>query len=345
MEEERIVNFDELGEEEGVYITIPGNIVRSDATITCKFISSFVFSFSGAGKGNNDGKKSDGCRRTYKKLREELGFSYSTISAGLKGNFIKRDGRAYLSVDADAKRYYRVELFFFTDKFKIKHEGVRKLTPAEILIYAYFYTYCRNDKKQNKTKSASIPQIAWELNISKRTTWNAIRTLLRAGLIFRAEEEKGVNGYKYSTYHLNWKLLNRRKRRAKKAEDKPQPENTPEAASDQRADRERWYAERHAKVIAAVEKNVLRAEKCEAYMRANTALNTTEREIARAEVYNLPGLQELKNKRKGLRMQRIKALLSVGLTESDLSPQWQCAQCSDTGWRADGRACDCYFKR
>ena len=80
-------------------------------------------------------------------------------------------------------------------------------------------------------------------------------------------------------------------------------------------------------------------------MRAETALNTTEREIARAEVYNLPGLQELKNRRKGLRMQRIKALLSVGLSEADLSPQWHCAQCSDTGWRADGRACDCYFKR
>ncbi len=111
---------------------------------------------------------------------------------------------------------------------------------------------------------------------------------------------------------------------------------------DARADFERHHAENHARAIEAAEKNVAIARADAAFREAEKAQRKLEIETAKAEVFSPLRLPELQAELEAANAARRAALDRLGISSEDLTPQWTCARCSDTGWLPDGRMCGCY---
>ena len=136
------------------------------------------------------------------------------------------------------------------------------------------------------------------------------------------------------------------------------PENTPVAvaggargyinpaidAVNAKADRERYYALLREKAQTRVDKVLAKANGNVRFKEVGAELSMMEIALAKAEVFDpkkLPSLQEKKN---ALLAERKELLAGMGLHEEDLSLQFTCKKCSDTGFLPSGKACDCYKK-
>lgn len=252
-----------------------------------------------------------------------------------------RSSYTFKKSEVSKKYFLRLPLLFLTSVFRIKGEFPRTLTIAEGFVLSFFYTRCKNKKNPDKTVTASIPEIARYLKLSERTVWSAISVLLRADLIHRAADEKGVNGDKKSTYHLNEYLL-----RLKSSQKKTQGQavsNSSVVAADERAERERYYAVRRQEAETAAERAREGFEKDHPeYVEISRELGTLERESAKAEVFAPATLPEMIKRVRAKRKEKAAFLRRFGLTEQAFQAQYQCPVCSDTGFRPDGVACDCY---
>lgn len=120
--------------------------------------------------------------------------------------------------------------------------------------------------------------------------------------------------------------------------------NAAALAADERAERERFYAERRAKAQAAADRFERRALADPQYKRIAAELSTAERNAAKAEAFGQSDLAELLTIVKDLKERKKAVLAGMGITENDLIPKYFCKKCSDTGFLPDGRACDCYRK-
>jgi len=65
-------------------------------------------------------------------------------------------------------------------------------------------------------------------------------------------------------------------------------------------------------------------------------------ELAKAEIFQPDTLPTLKAKQTELVAERLQILSAMGIEEWQLLPQYECKKCSDSGFMADGKACDCY---
>ena len=105
--------------------------------------------------------------------------------------------------------------------------------------------------------------------------------------------------------------------------------------------REEWYRERRDRAEEVADKNRHQAdEHCGDEMRDVKRLEITlakaesegMTECVKANVFALASARE--------RLER--SLASIGLTENDLKPQYNCKKCNDTGYLPNGKPCDCY---
>ena len=113
-------------------------------------------------------------------------------------------------------------------------------------------------------------------------------------------------------------------------------------AADLRGEREHYYAVLREQAIDRAEQMRKKAEKNADFIKSESELKKCELALARAEAQgsaNIPSLQSTLNE---IKAKRLKALQAVGITEEDLLPKYTCKKCSDTGFMADGRMCDCY---
>ncbi len=114
-------------------------------------------------------------------------------------------------------------------------------------------------------------------------------------------------------------------------------------AANDRADRERFYAQRKQQAQTKADKMMERALRNSEFKQATHKLSRMEFELARAEVDgDSERLKELTRQQEILRDVRARALKAVGLMEEDLLPRWHCQKCSDTGYLPNGMSCDCY---
>ena len=117
---------------------------------------------------------------------------------------------------------------------------------------------------------------------------------------------------------------------------------TVQAAND-RADRERFYAQRKQRAQAQADKALERAMRDSAFKQATHKLKWMQAELARAELNgDNDKLQELTRQQAILYNVRAGALKALGLTEEDLRPRWHCDKCEDSGFLKSGVACSCY---
>ena len=64
--------------------------------------------------------------------------------------------------------------------------------------------------------------------------------------------------------------------------------------------------------------------------------------LAKAEVFEPKSLPALTEKKAALLRERRLLLEKLGIDEAQLSPQFTCVKCSDTGFLPSGVACNCY---
>lgn len=132
-------------------------------------------------------------------------------------------------------------------------------------------------------------------------------------------------------------------------EDKKSAEAVKVQDLEARAERERWYAERRAKAEREAEDVLKVFMQNEEFKRIHKRLNELQGEIGRTEAKAEMGddkavkqLVKLTVEQNRLTLQYRGIIERNGKTEEDLQPKWHCKKCKDTGWKEDGKACDCY---
>lgn len=113
-------------------------------------------------------------------------------------------------------------------------------------------------------------------------------------------------------------------------------------AVNAKSDRERYYALLREKAQSRADKYLAKANGNARFKEITAKLSKMEIALAKAEVFEPVTLPTLTKEKADLLSER-KAILSVlGIDESQLSPQFSCPKCSDTGFLPSGKACNCY---
>lgn len=282
------------------------------------------------------------CTRTYEGFSRDLGISVSSVGRAvgslIKGGAIERKGQSeYITTLNKAGTFLRLENWVNSIKIKVTNkEGEvieRRLTLAERLIFSLIFTHCDNGKKGGNKYTASYKDIHTVLGLSEKTISKAISTLTAAGLVIRAEYERGVNRTHKSIYHINKRLLSRNRAATSFIDE----------AKSEAVSREVWYAQRKQEAEERAERNEKKARTDNRFKAADTELRALASKEAFAELRgDLSELTQIQARRRELEEQRIKALRRLHLTPDDLLPQYHCQICNDTGFTEQGKLCGCY---
>lgn len=305
--------------------------------------------------GNYSGTTlSDGSKETYKHPRkviaERLGISYSSAWRGVEAlksrDFLKiehKDKPEYLFdfSKLNTATFIRCEREFLTNVYEFKDGTSRRLSDLEALVLSYIYTYCNNAKSKDKYIDVTNKELAAYLHASESGISRAVLALMHAGLIHRAEDERG-RGNRKSRYHLD-KSLYRRKKIKKPADVQEPAEPKPATpATLSRTEYEREFADRRHRAEELADNNLRRAMLDTAFKSIETELNSLNVKIAFAEYRAPASLPELNARRVKLEAQRRAALKRLGLSSNDLQPCRLCSKCNDTGYLSTGERCGCY---
>lgn len=292
------------------------------------------------------------CTRTYEAFSRDLGISVSSVGRAvgslIAGGMVERTGQSeYITTLNKAGTFLRLENWVNTIKIKVNNKKgeviERRLTLAERLVFSLIFTHCDNGKKGGNKYVASYKEMRAVLGISEKTISKAINTLIAAGLVIRAEYERGVNRTHKSIYHINNRLLSRNRAATSSLIGGERQAKTPAEAKAEGSERARWYAQRKQEAEERAERNERKARTDNRFKAADTELRTLASKEAYADLRgDLEELTLLQARRRELEEQRIKALRRLHLTPDDLLPQYHCQICNDTGFTKQGRLCGCY---
>lgn len=176
-----------------------------------------IFSFTGEAKGGTQMT----CFRSYKKFTERCSVSRATVGRALKFGrdndiieFSKEVGFSCKIKPTDGL-FNRLPAWVCQDEFEVHKGKKRKLKFSERAIYAYLYTHCTGKGNRKHELYISYTQLAEKTGYSERTVARTVPKLIRAKLIYRNKDEKGVNAYSISRYVLNYKLVLEKEKSAK----------------------------------------------------------------------------------------------------------------------------------
>lgn len=337
----------QLNEEKG-YNRVPYSYYKRHKSRSVIMLLSMIFSFSN--------EKDARCNMAYSQFEEKLNLSHGSVARGIKllkdfGEIEQDKSFRFRSSYTDAKRttesgFVKIEFYLYKTKFDIRGESeARCLTKSEIDVLCLIKTHCSNEKSEG-CFVGSVRGIAGTLNISPRIVQKALKTLLYAGLIYRSKEGRGVNGHRRSVYTVNEKLLRRKEknfRRATAPKDSSRKALSKEQKDEEyRIEREQHFEERRERARSRANFFIEQLNQDDTYKRLTIAWRGLEIQIAKAEVYNLPNLEELKNEKLELGAQRARRMVELHISESDLIPRYQCSKCKDNGFLPNGKQCDCY---
>lgn len=113
-------------------------------------------------------------------------------------------------------------------------------------------------------------------------------------------------------------------------------------AANAKSDRERYYALLREKAMTKAEKYLAKANENARFKEITAKLSKMEFDLAKAEVFSPATLPSLEKEKAELLTERKSLLSDMGINERQLSPEFTCEKCSDTGFLKSGVACDCY---
>lgn len=299
-----------------------------------------------------------GYRCTYDLMRAEFGYAKQTVATAFsrlkENNLIERkerdqDGTLYQYIGEKAGRQFdNVPQYLYTAEICIDGEW-RRMSDTEIRVLARIMTECSyiengGGKFGGGVYYVSYKKLARKVGRSETIVKKAIYSLLRARLIYRPKQYKGVNRFKVSGYQVN-KDVYEYKRHLKI---KKQPKNKVSVQVsnlDYASERESYYSRLR-------EADKARVERYTAILNADVEYKTNEKvrrelELAcvKAEVYNPAELGELQRKLTMRETARKLIMSRLGVSDKDLEPAHHCKKCEDTGFdKETGRSCSCYPK-
>ncbi len=115
-------------------------------------------------------------------------------------------------------------------------------------------------------------------------------------------------------------------------------------AANAKAERERYYSLLRENAQSRADKAWKKANGNARFKTVCAELSKMEHALAKAELFQPQTLPSLQKKQGELLAEKISLLGEMGIDERELSPQYVCAKCQDTGFLASGAACDCYKK-
>lgn len=113
-------------------------------------------------------------------------------------------------------------------------------------------------------------------------------------------------------------------------------------AINAKTDRERYYSLLREKAQIRADKFTQQARKNAEFSAVISELSKLELDLAKAEIFAPDKAQGLQMRKTELLKKRKEILANLGISESDLTAQYTCKKCSDTGFLPNGKACDCY---
>ncbi len=116
-------------------------------------------------------------------------------------------------------------------------------------------------------------------------------------------------------------------------------------AVNAKAERERYYSLLREKAQSRVDRAMRRANGNARFKEITAELSKMELALAKAEIYEPASLPSLQSKQLALHEERREILQVMGIAEEELSMQFVCAKCQDTGFLPNGKGCDCYTKK
>lgn len=321
-------------------------------------IASVIYSYSNLKRRH--GAK---CSMSFYKLAGSAGTSVSTVKRAIRRietlqgvNFTKEsrddDGRRLpcsrysLHIrSGGAVTHFR---FLMSLKFDMKDgNAARPLRDLEETIVSIFLTNATNPKAK-KGFECSYESLAHMMGRSARGVEEAVRRLLRAGIIHRPK--KGTSKYRKSRYTVCKKLrLMAGKEKVEEARPTAQIRENDrrtraEIDADARTLWERHFAPLRTRAQAIADANVRRAQSDREYAAVHREIRGLEPAIARAKHDgDRRTAEQLTRRHASLKVLQARILSRMGLTAADLQPKYKCSICEDTGFRkSDGRMCDCW---
>lgn len=115
-------------------------------------------------------------------------------------------------------------------------------------------------------------------------------------------------------------------------------------AANAKAAREKYYADKREKAQSVADRYAMKAKTNPRFGAVEKALSKLNMELAKAEIFTPEQLPILQQQQADFRLERSQILQALGIEEWQLSPQYECKKCSDSGFTSSGKACDCYKK-
>lgn len=289
------------------------------------------------------------CRFTYKQLCDEYGRGHSTVGEALAQltslgliKKIDRDcrGTEYVYVgEPQGKSYYVIPLYLYTMRVHF-NDGWRTLTDAEVRVLGYLMTQCAsptnggNEKDGGGVCRTSYKAMSRILGLAESTVEAAVLALLESELVGRSVARIGKNRFRKSGYTVlsGLYIYKRYAGKGKTAEEKEQI-------------REEYYAELRTVAERTKEKNVARAFRNKKFCELDTEIRVLPLFQLKLEASGHTEAEaeaKTKERKKRLRWEQGKILYAMGLTLKDLTVQYVCRECSDTGKLKGGARCECY---
>lgn len=260
------------------------------------------------------------CKRTYEDFYTIFGYARGTVSNGLKQlePYIVRERQSTYKAAPDLNGkvlYDKIPDVVFGD-LELKNGKTVHLTPSCIIQFGYVFSRCNNKKKGSNAMTTSTRILSELLGMAPSTIGKNFNLLLQTGLLVR---DTGVNSRELSTYHVNFRALNKL---VKKATAEPMTE----------AEIKQYYVDRQ-------EINSRKADAAAERMRRDPEYSGMNRLWIQKQLQGFDDF-ELENK------MRIR-LKELGLEEAMKRPEYwiKCKRCSDTGVLPSGKRCTCYKRR
>lgn len=302
--------------------------------------------------GVSKSKKEKELWTSYDQIEAELGVCRRSVASSvgklkdaelISESSRSREGTSYVFTGDYGHRYDIIPLYLYTADVTVG--GIsRRLTKAQVLLLGHLMTEAKRPKNNGKVEG-SMAMFARKLNLSETTVKKGIKVLLKAGLIYRTAEDKGVNGSQLSYYRVNKDLYDYEKMRRVKAPKKTAAEKAV-AAADARAERESYYAHRKQEMEARAEKYLMEVYKAAPRVKAiDIALRKLDISLAKAERAGGETFKQLQMEERNLKVEHASIYKEIGadirLTKADFYAR--CKKCSDKGYLPSGRFCTCYL--
>lgn len=289
------------------------------------------------------------CKLPKRLIADKLGVSPSTVWRGMKrlednGDIEREGGKVKFKNQDIHKRnkyakypeFLNKHIFVFTLNMKGEPKTyTRSLNSKELDVFKEIYTWLTSKNNTTGFYLTSYAMLAKIVGCSESTAWYAIQVLLKCGLITRTADNKGTSSAHMSAYRLNKKTLRKISQiTAKKAE-----------ISKSGQDPDKYYREMRNYAEDVAEANRKTAFADPEYKRLNSLM--IDKIFAEARASNAHAPADIKKKQAELK--QIEQLMTarlreLGLTKEDLSPQYNCKICNDTGYIETGQRCQCYKK-